>query len=193
MNLANKITLSRILLIPFFFLFLTSIPQQVAQQVFEYALSPKQSLAIALFLFLLAALTDKLDGYIARKYQQITKLGKLLDPLADKLLISVAFIMLIALEQVAAWIVVIILGREMMVTYLRLVASAKGEVLAADKFGKLKMVLQVSAVALLLFQGLVANFFWLEFVTNSILWLTVLVTLYSGFNYLIMNKRVLIH
>lgn len=153
MNLANKITLIRISLIPLFFVFLTPFPQYLSEQLLNISFIERQSELVALTIFLLAAMTDKLDGYIARKYDQVTKLGKLLDPLADKLLITVAIIALVSKQEIAAWIALIIIGREMMVTLLRIMATSRGVILAADKYGKLKMVLQVSAIVGLLLQG----------------------------------------
>lgn len=136
-------------------------------------------------------MTDKLDGYIARKYDQVTKLGKLLDPLADKLLITVAIIALVSKQEIAAWIALIIIGREMMVTLLRIMATSRGVILAADKYGKLKMVLQVSAIVGLLLQGQFFNNTHIVVLAQIVLYLATIVTLYSGYNYIQRNYKIL--
>src|SRR5699024_4687357 len=105
---------------------------------------------VAGILFLIASLTDFLDGYYARKYNLIINMGKFLDPLADKLLVSAAFIMLIELQIAPAWIVIVIISREFAITGFRLVASGEGVVLAASSMGKLKTVSQILAVILLM-------------------------------------------
>lgn len=191
MNLANKITLIRISLIPLFFVFLTPFPQYLSEQLLNISFIERQSELVALTIFLLAAMTDKLDGYIARKYDQVTKLGKLLDPLADKLLITVAIIALVSKQEIAAWIALIIIGREMMVTLLRIMATSKGVILAADKYGKLKMVFQVSAIVGLLLQGQFFNNTHIVVSAQIVLYMATIVTLYSGYNYIQRNYKIL--
>jgi CDP-diacylglycerol--glycerol-3-phosphate 3-phosphatidyltransferase len=110
----------------------------------------KDHMIVAAFIFLVASLTDLLDGYLARKRGQITTLGVLLDPVADKLLISAAFISLVQLDIVKAWMVVIIIGREFAVSGLRSIASTQGFTIGASELGKIKMVAQVAAIALLI-------------------------------------------
>ena len=132
MNLANKITLLRILMSPLVVVLL-------------YFPGPV-TCALAALIFIFAAITDYADGYIARKYQYVTSMGKFLDPLADKLLISSVLIMLAALGWAPAWVVIVIIARELTVTGLRAIAMDAGLVLAADKFGKLKTVLQIIAI-----------------------------------------------
>src|SRR2546422_10452825 len=110
----------------------------------------KYNVLVAALIFLVAALTDLLDGYIARKRGQVTTLGILLDPVADKLLISSAFISLVQLQYVPAWMVVIIIGREFAVSGLRSIASAQGFMIDASELGKMKMVTQVTAITLLI-------------------------------------------
>jgi len=110
----------------------------------------KDHMIVAAFIFLVASLTDLLDGYLARKRGQITTLGVLLDPVADKLLISAAFISLVQLEIVPAWMVVIIIGREFAVSGLRSIASTQGFTISASELGKIKMVAQVASIALLI-------------------------------------------
>lgn len=145
MNLPNSLTLSRIFLVPVFLTVLLSG---------DYELTLGGVVMnedwLALIIFLSAAATDFLDGYIARSRSQVTTLGKLLDPIADKLLISAAFISLVELDRVPAWIVVLIVGREFAVSGLRYVALAEGVAISASNLGKVKMAAQVVAVALLL-------------------------------------------
>lgn len=191
MNLANKITISRIILIPFIFVFLTPLPQYISEYIFQFPITQKQSELIALTIFLFAAITDKLDGYVARKYNQVTNLGKLLDPLADKLLITVAVVALVSKQEIAAWIALIIIGREMMVTLLRIMATSKNVILAADKFGKIKMILQVSAIVGLLLQGQLMNNEVIVVMAQVVLYMATIVTLYSGFNYIHKNYKIL--
>src|SRR5438132_6386111 len=139
MNLPNGLTLMRIFLVPFLVAVLLT----------------KYNVLVAALIFLAASLTDLLDGYFARKRGQVTTLGALLDPVADKLLISSAFISLAQLEPeyVPAWMVVIIIGREFAVTGLRSIASEQGFTIKASGFGKVKMVTQVAAVTLLILGG----------------------------------------
>ena len=134
MNLPNGLTLMRIFLVPLL----------VAVLLTQY------NVMFAAAIFLAASLTDLLDGYFARKRGQVTTLGTLLDPVADKLLISSAFISLVQLGLVRAWMVVIIVGREFAVTGLRSIASAQGFTIDASQFGKIKMVTQVAAITLLI-------------------------------------------
>src|SRR5436190_3600506 len=134
MNLPNGLTLSRIFLVP----------------LLVTVLLTKYDVRIAAAIFLAASMTDLLDGYLARKRGQVTTLGTLLDPVADKLLISSAFISLVQLQVVAAWIVVIIVGREFAVTGLRSIASAQGFTIDASDLGKLKMATQVATITLLI-------------------------------------------
>ena len=137
-NLANIITIARILLIPVFLvLLLSGIPE------------PYGDIAAAA-VFILAAATDKLDGYVARRNAQITTLGQFLDPLADKLLIAAALIALVSQGRVAAWLAIVIIGREIAVTVLRIIGISQGVSIPADRYGKLKMVLQIVYVVYVL-------------------------------------------
>ncbi len=133
-HVPNAITVSRILLIPVFVL------------VFLEP-TPNRSLAAAA-VFGLAALTDAIDGYVARRWGEITRLGKLLDPIADKLLVLTALFLLVAMDVVDAWIAIVLAGRELAVTGLRGVAAREGVILAAETTGKLKMAAQVVAILL---------------------------------------------
>lgn len=189
MTTANKITMVRILMIPFFIYF-----------ALQY---DKTSLIIALVLFCLASVTDFLDGYIARKYNQVTDFGKFVDPLADKLLVTAALLIFIEKGIFPAWMVFIVLAREFIITSLRNVAAAKGKVLAASWTGKVKTCVQIA--------GIIIDFFVLiiisnrdinellssQFipndglnpilVTNIVAWVVTLVTIYAGIDYMVKN------
>ncbi len=140
MNLPNALSLVRIFLVPVLVVFLIVVPR-------PYNLT-------AAVVFLAAVLTDWLDGRIARSMRQVTTLGKLLDPVADKLLISASLISLVQVGRVPAWMAVLIVGREIAVTGLRAIAAAQGVIIVASDFGKAKMVAQVLAVTLLILGGL---------------------------------------
>ena len=170
MNLPNKLTILRIILVPIFmgFLFLRQV-------------NPLYSEILALVTFVIAALTDGLDGYLARKNQLITKFGKIVDPLADKLLISAALISFVALNEITAWAAIIIIGRELAVTGLRVVAASEGIVISASKWGKAKTILQITAIIMVIVDPHIINFpFNLEI---FFIWIAVLVTIYSGYLY----------
>lgn len=141
----------------------------------------------AAVLFLLTAATDKLDGYIARKYNMVSNLGKLLDPLADKLLISAALIMLVYLQMLPGWIAIVIIAREILITSIRVVAAAKGIVLAADRHGKLKMVFQVVSITAVLLNNYPFLFFTTIPIDMILMLIALLLTLYSGYSYLKAN------
>lgn len=177
MNIANKITLLRIALIPVFMvLMLIEFPFHME---------------LALTVFLIASLTDKLDGYLARKYNLITDFGKFMDPLADKLLITGAFVVLIQLGRIDAWIVFVILAREFAVTGLRLLAAAQNIIIAASNYGKLKTVTQIVAIVILILGNFPFNL--LNFPMDIIaIYTTLTITVLSGFDYFGKNKKVII-
>ncbi|GIP29295.1 CDP-diacylglycerol--glycerol-3-phosphate 3-phosphatidyltransferase [Paenibacillus sp. J23TS9] len=191
MNTANRITMARIALIPLFMLFFTKWPAWLAEVSGIIQFLNNYGLYIAIGIFVLASGTDKLDGYVARKYNQITNLGKLLDPLADKLLISVALIMMVQADMIASWVAVIMISREFVITGLRMIASAQGIALAADKLGKWKMVLQVVAIVAVLLGNYPFQWFTSIRVDNILMLLAVCLTLISGINYLIQNFKIL--
>ncbi len=136
MNLPNTLTITRVLLIPFFIGF--------------FYQSTQQSSLIAAGIFSIASITDVLDGYFARLRSEVTQFGKFLDPVADKLLILSALILLVGDQRVPAWIAIIIIGREFAVTGFRAIASSEGVVIAAENLGKYKTVLQIFAIILLI-------------------------------------------
>ena len=139
LNLPNFITLARILLIPVFVV-LFATP------------TPDRSLTAAL-VFIVAAVTDLLDGYLARRNGQVTTLGKLLDPIADKLLVLSALILLVNIDRVSALVAILIIAREVAVTGIRAIAAGEGMVISAETTGKYKMALQVVAIVLLILEG----------------------------------------
>lgn len=191
MNLANKITIARMLLIPLFILFFAEYPLWLTENSGFFGFIQVYGIYIALGIFLLASATDKLDGYIARKYNQITNLGKLLDPLADKLLISVALIMMVQSGMVATWIAVAIIAREFVITGLRMVASEQGIALSADSLGKWKMVLQVIAIAAVLLDNYPFQLITMIQVDEFLMLAAVALTIYSGIHYLLNNYKLI--
>jgi CDP-diacylglycerol--glycerol-3-phosphate 3-phosphatidyltransferase len=146
---------------------------------------------LATLIFITAAATDKLDGYVARTYNQITHLGKLLDPLADKLLIATALIMLVQTDSVQSWVAVVIIGREAVITAIRVMAASKGVVLAADRYGKWKLVLQVAAIAGVLVQQFPIMSMNLLPIGSALMVAAVLLTVYSGVRYMFRNYELL--
>lgn len=143
MNLPNKLTLMRVILVPFFVLFaFINLPGSF--------LGMATSQIIMLLIFIVAAITDKLDGYIARKYNLVTTFGKFLDPLADKLLVNTALILLVGMLKLPSWIAIIIIAREFIITGVRLLAVEDGKVIAANVWGKVKTVTQMIAIILML-------------------------------------------
>lgn len=174
MNLANKLTLSRIFLIPvFMWVLLIRIPFG------EY---------ISAAIFILAASTDGLDGYIARKRKQITNFGKLIDPLADKLLISAALISLVELKQISAWVAVIIIGREFFITGLRTIVAAQGVIISASKLGKIKTISQIVAITAILLKDFPLSLLNITFGKYAI-YVAVFFTIWSGVDYYIKARK----
>ncbi|MBB6452853.1 CDP-diacylglycerol--glycerol-3-phosphate 3-phosphatidyltransferase [Salirhabdus euzebyi] len=188
MNIPNQITISRILLIPFFILLLT-IPFDWGNISIGERILPVSHLVAAL-LFIIASTTDWVDGYYARKYNLVTNLGKFLDPLADKLLVSAALVMLVELALAPAWIVIVIISREFAVTGLRLVAAGEGTVLAAGQMGKLKTWIQIVAISALLLHNFPFSFIGFPFATIA-LYAALIITVVSGVDYFVKNWHVM--
>ena len=189
MNTANKLTLLRIILIPFFLVCFYIEELTVRTVSLNGFLIPYANI-IALIIFLIAALTDFVDGYIARKYNMITDFGKFMDPLADKLLVTAALLIFIEKDLIASWIVFIILAREFMVTGLRTIAASKGVIMAAGWSGKLKTVIQFIMIGTLLLLNY--PFALIDFPMDQILIaLAAILTLSSGIEYLWKNAHVL--
>ncbi|MGL4606436.1 MAG: CDP-diacylglycerol--glycerol-3-phosphate 3-phosphatidyltransferase [Eubacteriaceae bacterium] len=175
MNLPNKITVVRIIMIPFF----------IAALLIDFPFHQ----GIAAVLFIVAALTDSLDGYLARSRNLVTDFGKFMDPLADKLLVCSALICFVQLGSVPAWMVIIIIAREFAITGLRTLAASDGIVIAASKWGKAKTISQMIAIILILFNN------WPFSLINIpmdviMIYIATLLTLISGIDYLIINKKV---
>lgn len=175
MNLPNKLTILRMCMIPFFIAALMAEGGQ--NQTLRY---------VAAAIFIAASLTDLLDGKIARKYNLVTNFGKFMDPLADKLLVCAALICLIELGELPAWMVVIIISREFIISGFRLVASDNGVVIAASWWGKFKTTFQMLAVILLIF-----NLPALSGFTNIIVWVSLALTVISLVDYIVKNAGVL--
>lgn len=192
MNLANKLTLLRILLVPIFLIFI--VVKEIPYGTF-----------IATFIFIIASITDKLDGYIARSRNQITNFGKFMDPLADKLLVTTALITLVEYSIVPSWAAIIIIAREFAVSGLRTLAASEGKVIAASWWGKIKTVIQIIAIILLLIQvnisetaslysvvinsSFLTNFF--KYVPSIMLDISVIITIISGYDYFRKNKGII--
>ena len=173
MNLPNKLTVFRVILIPFFVLFLLL-------DITAY------DRWFALAIFIIASLTDFLDGHIARKYNLVTNFGKFMDPLADKLLVCSALICLIELDRIPSWIVIVIIAREFIISGFRLVASDNGVVIAASYWGKFKTTFQIMMICLM-----IAGLAPLYYVTQIVMWIALALTVISLLDYLIKNKRVM--
>ena len=173
MNLPNKLTMLRVFMIPFFVVFL----------LVDITLYDKW---IALVIFVLASLTDMADGKIARKYNLITNFGKFMDPLADKLLVCSAMIALIELGRIPAWIVIVIIAREFIISGFRLVASDNGVVIAASYWGKFKTVSQMAMVILM-----IADIPQLAIVTTVVMYIALALTVISLVDYLVKNWHVM--
>ncbi|MCY6372530.1 CDP-diacylglycerol--glycerol-3-phosphate 3-phosphatidyltransferase [Clostridium ganghwense] len=176
MNLANKLTMLRILLVPVFLIFV--------------ALNTPLGTVTAIVVFILASLTDKLDGHIARSRNQITKFGKFMDPLADKLLVTSALVSLVEYQIVPTWMAMIIIAREFAVTGLRAVAASEGIVIAASWWGKLKTATQMVAIVFALIK-LVYSPAYITYITYIILGAAVIITVISGVDYFVKNKKAL--
>ncbi|MFP4020619.1 MAG: CDP-diacylglycerol--glycerol-3-phosphate 3-phosphatidyltransferase [Halanaerobium sp.] len=167
MNLPNKLSVLRILLVPviIYLLLFNSLTASIA----------------ALAIFILAALTDKYDGYYARKYDLVTTLGKILDPLADKLLIIGVFTAFVEVGVLSTWPLLIIVARELAVTGLRVVAADQGSVIPANIWGKTKTTIQMITAIVLIINPQIFDLPIL--LTEGLIWLTVLITIYSGYTY----------
>ena len=174
MNLPNKLTILRMVLVPFF----------VATLLMSAANEPLKWVALALFV--IASLTDFADGYIARKYNLITNFGKFMDPLADKILTISGMICLIELGRIPAWIVCIIVAREFIISGFRLIAVEKGVVIAANMWGKLKTNFQMFMIIFM-----IMNIPQLQIVTNILMWIALALTIISLVTYISANKQVL--
>ena len=176
MNLPNKLTILRVIMIPFFVFFLLT---DVAGDFKNL---------IGLIIFVAACITDTLDGIIARKYDLITNFGKFMDPLADKLLVCSAMICLLDLGRIPAWVVIVIIAREFIISGFRLVASDKGVVIAAGYIGKAKTVFQMIMVIMMI-MDLENNAFY--YATQVVMYIAAILTVVSLVDYIARNSKVL--
>ena len=174
MNTPNKLTVARMILVPFLVLFMLT------------DLGGEANRYIALAIFVVASVTDWFDGKLARKYNLVTNFGKFMDPLADKLLVCSAMICFIELEKLPAWFVIIIIGREFIISGFRLVAADNGVVIAASYWGKFKTTFQMAAVILMIF-----NIPALTLVTNIVVVIAVALTIISLVDYVAKNIKIL--
>lgn len=176
MNLSNKLTILRIVIIPLFILFL------------YVDIGDNMNLYIAALLFIVASLTDLLDGKIARKYNLVTNFGKFMDPLADKLLVCSALIALVDIEKLAGWIVIIIISRDFIINGFRVLAADNGIVIAASYWGKLKTTCQMIMIVLLIVD---LDIPYMYIVNNFFVYVALLLTIISLFDYIYKNYKVL--
>ena len=197
MNTPNKLTVLRILLVPIMvILSFFDIPGKV--------LWVPMTMFLMWIIFIIASITDKLDGYLARKNNQVTDFGKFLDPIADKILVIAAMLILVGMQKLPAWIPIIVVFREFLVSGYRMMAAGKkGKVVAANKWGKLKTVTQMIALILIFIdnyayfdfaRGVIENpgFMTLNVVQSIIMTLSVIATIFSGYEYLKDGKDILL-
>ncbi len=183
-NLANRITVIRILLIPIFMAFLLS--QMPYGDI------------VAVVIFILAAISDGVDGYLARLYKQTSILGKILDPLADKLLISAALVSLVGMGRLSAWVAMVIISREIAVTGIRLMASTEGEIVSASSLGKTKTAIQSIAIMLWIAYPMLENkgksiFLVGYYLAFTAMTAAVILTIISGIGYFLLVRKIVIN
>ena len=189
MNLPNKLTLLRVVMIVPFVLCLLASHQKWqflggAADYLEY---------VALLIFVLASLTDLIDGKLARKYNLVTNFGKFMDPLADKLLVCAAMIVLVEMGRIPSWVVIVIISREFIISGFRLIASDNGVVIAASYWGKFKTTFQMLMICMMivmdtpLFAGVPAS----AGITYGVMWIALVLTVVSLIDYLVKNRSVL--
>ena len=212
MNLPNKITMSRIFIVPVLMVFIIPFPNWMLEApqlnfIHDQMVQWKDFILhygnyIAAIIFILAASTDGVDGYIARKRKQVTKLGKFLDPIADKLLVTAALIALVQryeivdqgvriISGVSGWAAMIIIGREFIVTGLRLIAAGEGIVISASKLGKIKTVTQIVAISAALLNNFPIKLFTDFPFDRYAMIIAVIITVYSGYDYIKKNLKVI--
>lgn len=174
MNIANKFTMLRVILIPFFLIVLYLFPESYAHYV-------------AVVIFMIASATDWLDGYLARSRNLVTNFGKFMDPLADKLLVSAALVYLVEQGIIAAWIVIIIISREFVISGVRLVAATSGKVIAASWWGKIKTFTTMIMIIVVLFQF---QFNYIEYIELVLIYASTILTIISAIDYIVKNAGV---
>lgn len=176
MNLPNKLTLLRVILIPFFV-----VCMLIANGDLRFFIA-------ADIIFIVASITDMLDGMIARKYNLVTNFGKFMDPLADKLLVCAALVCLTYLDKIPAWITIIIISREFIISGFRLIAAEQGIVIAASYWGKFKTVFQMACIIVMIFDW--DNGIW-QIIGQVLMWIALVLTVISLIDYLIKNRSVM--
>ena len=190
MNLPNKLTIFRVILILPFVLLLLGGHHEWGWFRAIFGGIPEYVDYIALAIFIIASLTDLVDGKIARKYNMVTNFGKFMDPLADKLLVSAAMIALVDMGRIPAWIVIIIISREFIISGFRLIASDNHVVIAASYWGKFKTTFQMVMVCLMI-ANLGTKYEWMRILTDCIMWIALALTVISLIDYLVKNKDVM--
>lgn len=192
MNLPNRLTILRIILVPFVLLFM--LPLEFLGDNPWNSFITSYGIIIAIFLFTIASVTDTMDGQIARKRGIVTNMGKFLDPIADKMLVTSVLIALVDLGRISSWVAIIIICREFIVTGIRLLAADKNVVIAASYIGKIKTVVQITAIILIMISLQLTVFLpdWsgLKFVNitaDIVMAIAVIITLISGYDYLKKN------
>ena len=184
MNLPNKLTLFRVfLIVPF-------VVALLGGHEGWFGVSSTVADWIALALFILASLTDFVDGWIARKYNLVTNFGKFMDPLADKLLVGAALVALVEMERIPGWIVIVIISREFIISGFRLIAADSNVVIAASYWGKFKTVFQMVMVCLMI-ANLGTVWVWMKWLTDICMWSALALTVISLVDYILKNKGVL--
>lgn len=175
MNTPNKLTVARMIMVPFFVLFILT------------GWGGEANRYICLVIFAAASITDWFDGKLARKYNLVTNFGKFMDPLADKLLVCSALICMIELDRLPAWMVIVVIAREFIISGFRLIAAENGVVIAANYWGKFKTASQMVMIILLIlnFDGI------FEILTNIFIWLSLALTVISLITYIVQNKNVI--
>ena len=201
MNIANKLTLSRIIMIPFILFFLLPLPY-CETCAFSGFIVSAPGRVIAFVLFILAAMTDLLDGMLARKQGLVSNFGKLVDPIADKLLVLSVFTAFVQLGRISTYVIVLIAAREFFVTGIRVVSIEQGQVIAASWFGKIKTIFQIIALGSLMFEPIIVQWFdpSIPFLGYGQPWtipgdvlvaVTLLLTVFSGLDYWLKNRELL--
>lgn len=191
MNLPNRLTIFRVILIvPFVLILLDSYCQWgICNAIFgASSMVPEY---IALGIFVIASLTDLLDGKIARKYHLVTNFGKFMDPLADKLLVCAAMIVLVQMGRIPSWIVIIIISREFIISGFRLIAADNGVVIAASYWGKFKTTFQMIMICMMLIEDAPFWGLWFLTATDVVMWIALALTVISLVDYLVKNKNVM--
>ncbi len=184
MNLPNKLTIFRVILIlPFAFLLLAGEAGWLGENRMVWNW-------VALGIFIVASLTDLIDGKIARKYNLVTNFGKFMDPLADKLLVCAALIALVELDRIPAWAVIVIISREFIISGFRLIAADNRVVIAASYWGKFKTTFQMVMVCLMI-ADLGRILPWMQIVTDAVMWIALALTVISLVDYLVKNRDVM--